>query len=449
MWGVPPRRLTRRRLGALGAALAGTGALATTACGAASTPVAPQSGGGAKSLAPATIRFHSRGGAPTAQEPMLYAEQVPAFMEKYPTIKVISEDFTGENYYEKITVLGAGGTLGDSMWTSVGGGGIYNVAAQRLIAPIDPFVARERFNLNQYYKNCIEGLKREGKLYGLPFKSHPGVSIHFFNRSLLEAKGAGVPDTSWTLDRLVDAAKRVTAGDVYGYFPATSQKSVLAFTRSYGGELLTPDGKKSLLNSPEAVGAITWMYEAFNKHRIAPAPPLPTGGANTMFTNGKLASGRWGTSFQNTAQNQVKDAFDWFAALHPKGPGGKFGSDYEIDAYSVIASSKEQDAAWEWVKWITRQEAGIRLGEIGGTVGGRPDVYKSPRLLKDPIRKVFLEAMETAQPGRPVHNTRMAQYEKTIIDGLAPLWDGKERPTRTFLDELTRQVQTILDEPLP
>ena len=36
---------------------------------------------------------------------------------------------------------------------------------------------------------------------------------------------------------------------------------------------------------------------------------------------------------------------------------------------------------------------------FGGTVGGRPDVYKSERLLKDPIRRVFLEAMETA--GRP------------------------------------------------
>jgi ABC-type glycerol-3-phosphate transport system substrate-binding protein len=283
----------------------------------------------------------------------------------------------------------------------------------------------------------------------LPFKSHPGVSIFFFNQSLFEQAGAGVPDKSWTLDRLADAAKRVTSGDVYGYFPATSQKSVLAFTRAFGGELLSPDGKRSLLNSPQAVAAVTWMYDSFHKHRIAPPLPLPQGGANTMFTTGKLASGRWGTSFQNTAQNQVKDQFKWFAALHPKGPGGVYGSDYEIDAYSVIAGSKEQAAAWEWVKWITRQEAGIRLGEIGGTVGGRPDVYKSDRLLKDPIRRVFLEAMETAQPGRPVYNTRMQEYEKVIQDGFTPLWQGKQTPSRAFMDELTRQVQAVLDQELP
>ncbi|MGH2370966.1 MAG: hypothetical protein ACRDI2_22540 [Chloroflexota bacterium] len=126
-----------------------------------------------------------------------------------------------------------------------------------------------------------------------------------------------------------------------------------------------------------------------------------------------------------------------------------YGSDYEIDGDSIIATSKQQEAGWQWVKWLTNQESGIRLGEIGGTVGGRPDVYKSERLLKDPIRKVFLEAMETAQPGRPVYNTRMAEYEKVIIDGLVPIWEGKETPSRSFMDELTRQVQVVLDQTLP
>lgn len=444
-------RLTRRGLfgsaGAVATVVATGTAVAT--CGPAGAPTGGAGTDVAEGIGPATIRFHSRGGPPTGQEVVLYDEQVPLFMQKYPRVKVIHEGFTGEDYYTKITVLGAGGTLGDAMWTSVGGGGIYNIAAQKLITPVDPFVAKEKLDLGQYYKGCIEGLKREGRLFGLPFKSHPGYALLFFNQSLLEQKGAGVPDKTWTLDRLVDASKRVTQGDTWGYFPATSQKSILAFTRASGGELLTPDGKKSLLNSPQAIAAVTWMYETFHKHRIAPAPPLPSGGESGLFVNGKLGSGRWGTFYQNTAQNQVKDSFKWFASLHPKGPGGVYGSDYEIDAYSVIASSKQQEAAWLWVKWITRQEAGIRLGEIGGTVGGRPDVYRSERLLKDPVRKVFLEAMENAQPGRPVYNTRMQEYEKVIQDGLKPVWEGTQTPNRSFMDELTRQVQAVLDKPLP
>jgi multiple sugar transport system substrate-binding protein len=439
----------------LGAALSATvgGGIALSACGAAgSAGSTTSSGDAAKSIAPATIRFHSRGGAPGSQEITLYEEQIPKFQEKNPNIKVVHEGFTGEDYATKITVLNAGGTLGDAMWTAVGGGVIYYYAAQKVIQPLDSLVAKEKFDLGQYYKNCIDGLKREGKLYGLPFKSHPGVSILFYNQSLMESKGAGVPDKTWTTDRLVEAAKKVTAGDTYGYYPDTSQKTILALTRAWGGELLDPEGKKSLLNSAQALGAITWMYEAFNKHNIAPKPSyLATqqGGIATMFTNGKLGSGKWGTSFQITAQQQVKESFKWFASLHPKGPGGVYGSDYEIDGDSITAVTKVPDAAWQWVKWLTNQESGIRLGEIGGTVGGRPDVYKSPRLLKDPIRSVFLEAMETAQPGRPVFNTRMAEYEKVIIDGLMPVWEGAQAPTKAFMDELTRQVQVVLDKPLP
>ncbi len=445
-------RWTRRRLIRVGATLgaAGIGGAALTACGAASSP---SSGNAAAkpNAAPVTIRFHSRGGAPGSQEVTLYDEQIPKFQEKYPNIKVIHEGFTGEDYPTKITVLNAGGTLGDAMWTAIGGGVIYYYAAQKVIQPIDPFVAKEKFDLTQYYKNCIEGLKREGKLYGLPFKSHPGVSILFYNQTEFEKRGAGVPDKTWTTDKLVEAAKKVTQGDVFGYNPDTSQKTVLTMTRAWGGELLDPEGKKSLLNSTQAIGAVTFMYEALNKHNIAPRPSVAAtqSGVNTMFINGKLASGKWGTSFQLTAAQQVKDSFKWFATLHPKGPGGVYGSDYEADADSITTVSKAPDAAWQWVKWLTNQESGIRLGEIGGTVGGRPDVYKSPRLLKDPIRAVFLEAMDTAQPGRPVFNTRMAEYEKTMQDGLLPVWESQQAPTKAFMDELTRQVQVVLDKPLP
>ena len=57
--------------------------------------------------------------------------------------------------------------------------------------------------------------------------------------------------------------------------------------------------------------------------------------------------------------------------------------------------------------------------------------------------------MDTAQPGRPVYNTRFAEYEKVMQDGLVPVWEGQQAPTKAFLDELTRQVQVVLDQPLP
>jgi multiple sugar transport system substrate-binding protein len=437
-----------------GAAVAATtvGSVALAACGA---PAGSNTGaGGSQTLPPATIRFHHRGGTIPSQEPTLYAEQLPLFQQKNPNIKVAEEGFTGEDYYTKITVLSAGGTLGDVMWTSVGGGGIYNLVAQKMLLPIDSLVAKEKFDLNQYYKNCIEGLKKDGKLYALPFKAHPGVGPLFYNETEFTRTGAGIPDKTWDLNKLLDAVRKVSkpAEGIWGYSPMTTQKTILTYVRAFGGELLDKEGKKSLINSPQATAAITWMYEAFAKYNVAPQPKWLTAQGltlDTAFTTGKLMSGKWGTSFQLTAANNVKDQFKWFATIHPKGPGGVPGSDYEIDGDSVTQVSKYPEQGFQLVKHLTSQEAGIRLGEIGGTVGGRPDVYKSERLLKDPIRKVFLEAMETAQPGVPVGNTRMAEYEKEIQDSLLPVFNGDTSPTKAFLDDLQRRVQAILDKPNP
>ncbi|MFM7198962.1 MAG: ABC transporter substrate-binding protein [Chloroflexota bacterium] len=421
----------------------------TTAAAAAAPNKAPEP---TKAAAEASITFHSRGGPPTGQEVILYEEQMPLFMKKFPNIKVKHEGFTGEDYVKKVTVLLASNSIGDAMWTAIGDGSIYNFAAMKAIIALDDLAAKEKFDLGQYYAGALAGMKRDGKLYGLPFKSHPGLAVMFYNKSLLESKGVTEPTKDWTLDQLVENAKKVTTDGVFGYDPLMDQKTFLALTRAHGGELIDAEGKKSQLNSPEAIAAITWLYEAVNKHKITPTPDqwkdLTTDAK--AFGAAKVAMLRRGTSFQIAAGQEVKDQFKWFVTAHPKGPKGIGGSDYEADGYSVTAASKNSGAAWEWVKWLTNQESGIRLGEIGGTVGGRPDVYKSDRLIsKQPERKVFVEVMEAAQPGRPAYNTRFSEYRTAMHEALMPLWTGKETPSKSFLDNANGVVQAILDKPLP
>ncbi len=423
---------------------------APTAAAAAAAPTkAPEP---AKAAENVEVTFQSRGGPPTGQEVILYEEQMPLFMKKFPNIKVKHEGFTGEDYVKKVTVLLASGSIGDAMWTALGDGSIYNFAAMKSIIGLDELAAKEKFDLGQYYSGAIGAMKRDGKLYALPFKSHPGMAVMFYNKDLLAAKGAtGEPTKDWTMDQLLENAKKASAEGMYGYDPNIDQKTFLALTRAFGGELIDAEGKKSLLNSPEAIAAITWLYEAINKHKITPTPDQlkDLGGDAKSFGAGKVAMLRRGTSFQIAAGQEVKDQFKWFVTVHPKGPKGVGGSDYEADGYSVTANSKKSEGAWEWIKWLTNQESGIRLGEIGGTVGGRPDVYKSDRLLKDPLRKIFLEAMETAQAGRPAYNTRFSEYETVMQDGLLPLWQGKETPSKSFIDNVTTTVQAVLDKPLP
>jgi ABC-type glycerol-3-phosphate transport system substrate-binding protein len=115
----------------------------------------------------------------------------------------------------------------------------------------------------------------------------------------------------------------------------------------------------------------------------------------------------------------------------------------------MTAASKQTAATWLWIKFITDQESGIRLGEIGGVPGARPDAYGSPRLQKDPVWKVFQDAMQVAQPARIPYNARMQEYARAIADGTKPLWDGTTTPNAAFFAEWSRTLQVILDMPLP
>lgn len=397
------------------------------------------------------VTFHSRGGAPTSQEIVLYEEQMPLFMQQFPSIRIKHEGFTNEDYIKKLTVLLASNSVGDSLFANNAAANIFQLIVQKALRPLDDAVAASKFDLAPYFPGSVAALRRDGKLYGLPFKSSPGRGVLYYNQSLLEARGAGVPTGDWTLEKLVGETRKVEGGELFGHLPGVVQQNLIGVVRAHGGELVDAEGRKSLLNSPEAATAIAWIYDLIHARRLAPAPSTVAtmGGDAKAFGAGKVATLRNGTSFHLSAQNEVKDQFKWFVTVHPKGPGGTGGSSFECDGYTIAQASRKADQAWEWVRWITRQEAGIRLAEIGGTAGGRVDVYRSPRLLKFPERQVFLEAMEQGAPFRPVFNTLFADYEAAINAALTPLWEGKETPGKSFLDGATALVQQVLDRPLP
>jgi hypothetical protein len=48
-----------------------------------------------------------------------------------------------------------------------------------------------------------------------------------------------------------------------------------------------------------------------------------------------------------------------------------------------------------------------------------------------------------------VGNWRQTECETAIVQLLQPLWAGKEKPTKTFVDGVTKQIQDIINKPKP
>jgi multiple sugar transport system substrate-binding protein len=444
------KRLSRRAF--LQASSMSAVGLALAAC--AAPGAAPATEGG-EAAAPAgekvTVRFHARIGQ---QEDTLYDMQLPKFMEENPDIEIVKESFPGAEYNAKVSTMLAGNTLGDAAWSALGGATINFMWAQNIVAPIDDLVAADNTDLSQWYEGCLNAITVEGNLLGLPFKAHPGLAVVYYNQTAFEAAGLELPTSGWTQDQQVEAAKALTNRDAnppfYGFLPGTGSiwKTLVTLTRAFGSELINEDGTVFQMNSEVGLQAVNWLYDLFHTHNVAPTPADMVGAANDMWIANSLGMYQGGTSVSVTGST-IGDAFEWMVAPNAVGPGGVGGSDYEVDAYCVTTTSEHPNEAFKWVQYLCNQDSGVQLGLIGGTVGGRPDVYGSEELLQFPFRVVFKEIMDNAMASRITANWRQAEAETALAQLMQPLWTGDEQPTQAFADSVTQQIQDIMDLPRP
>ncbi len=426
--------------------------LAIAACAA---PGAAPSGEAGGESAPAgektQIRFHARIGQ---QEDTLYDMQMPKFMEENPGIEIVKESFPGEEYNAKVSTMLAGNTLGDAAWSALGGATINFMWAQNIVAPLDDLVAAENVDLSQWYEGCINAITVEGNLLGLPFKAHPGLAVIYYNQTAFEAAGLELPQAGWTQAEQIEMAKALTNREatppMYGFLPGTGSvwKTMVALMRSNGSELLAEDATTLQLNTEVGVQSVTYLYDLYHTHMVAPTPAELIGTANDMWIAGSLGMVQGGTSLSVTGST-IGDAFEWMVAPNAVGSAGVGGSDYEVDAYTVTTTSANPSEAFKWVQYLANQDSGIQLGLIGGTVGGRPDVYGAPELLAFPFRVVFKEIMDNAQASRITANWRQSEAEAAIQQLMQPLWTGDEEPSQAFIDGVTQQIQDILNQPKP
>ncbi len=445
-------RMTRR--GFLRAASFATMGVAMAACAAPAAAPAPasESGEAAPSGEPVTIRFHARIGA---QEDALYDLQMPKFMEENPNIELVRESFPGDEFSAKVSTMQAGGTLGDAIWSALGQAKIQFAWAQGQVAPIDDLVASQNVDLTEWYDGCIRAITVDGNLLGLPFKAHPGMAVTYYNQTLFDEAGLEYPTANWDQAAHLEMAQALTKdeGDrttQFGYTPNIGWKGFVTLLRAFGGELLSEDGATFQLTSDEGMAAVNYAYDLHHTYNVSPKPDQIVGTADgrDMWATGVLGMFQAGTWASNLG-NAIGDKFEWMVTSNAVGAGGVGGSDYEVDAYCVTTATENPNEAFQWVQYLCNEESGVQLGVIGGTVGGRPDVYGSEVLLQFPYRVVFKEIMDNAMDSRITANWRQEEAETAFAQLAQPLWAGDEQPTDAFVGELAAHIQDIMDQPRP
>ncbi|HEY3078751.1 MAG TPA: sugar ABC transporter substrate-binding protein [Chloroflexota bacterium] len=314
----------------------------------------------------------------------------------------IKGEYVGEDYWTKLQTQIGAGTPPD-----VGIGEFVRVVSfgkGNVLMELDDLIARDKVPLDQHFSASVAQYRwqsgefdsggKGGKMYGLPSDGQGHIFV--YNKKMFDEAGVKYPTDDWNWNDVVEAAKKMTKPDQNkwgAYVPGLGVLGRGNFLYAAGGELISPDFKKSGLDMPESIDAYKWAWDLIYTHKVAPKP-LPKEPANPF------ASGRVGMYFDGVWWIgdfvEIKD-FEWDVAQFPKHPKtGKRTTSLEADGWWAFKATKDRDLAWSLTKFLGSDKAQRKFGELEFVVPSSiPEVAKDWYAKKPPASRA--KALENVE----------------------------------------------------
>jgi multiple sugar transport system substrate-binding protein len=279
----------------------------------------------------------------------------------------------------------------------------------------------------------------KGKNYGIPLGSN--TVVLWINTDMATAAGLDInkPPTTW--DEFETWAGKMTdkAKGIYG--TAMLAKKDETGTFLFLPWILQNGGNIDKLDSPEAIGALAFWTKLINEG-YAPKSAINDGFAEIyqQFTTGKAAmmiSGTWNVN------SVPKDApnLKWKVALLPytKQPASSLGG----ENWAMFAASKQQDGAWEFLKFVTDPSYGTKLTDCMGYIPSRKDVLATvaAKNKDNPTMQVFLKQMESAAARGPLPN--WSDVSAVIQEAMQEALSGQKSPEQAMKDAAAKMAPLL------
>ena len=283
---------------------------------------------------------------------------IPLFEEE-TGIKIVMDELGYVDLYQKLTADFVGKTAQyDLMTVDIVWSGEY--AANGYTLPLDDFMARDAavINVDDIMPVAWTLGEWEGKHWAYPLAGYANVLN--YRKDLLEAAGITPPTTQ---EELLDAAMKLTKDEGYGIALLGAKGSAVAqdymsFLQQHGGSILDANGNIAL-NTPKNVETLEFFGELFNY-----APPGSTDywwdQRETAFRNGTVAMMEgWSIAragYENPEMSSIVGKVDVTAAPVSAGMEPKYGFGGWGIGINASSDPVKQEAAWEFIKWLTSEE---------------------------------------------------------------------------------------------
>lgn len=294
-------------------------------------------------------------------------------------------------------------------------------AAARLLEPIDKSIPPEQ--LADVSPLARKLSSYDGELYGWPWFEHT-VGILYYRTDLLKeaglVDGGGKPKPPETWEQYVDAAKRLTKGEVFGTLVEAKRDQepfwrFIGLLWQAGGDILDDRGKV-VIDSPEAAEAVQFQADLLHKYKVSPPGSFNYYNVDnhTLFIQGKLAmTENWPymvSLAKNPAQSRVVDKFDLAPTI------GHRKRTWTTNAFTWVVpkNARHKDEAFEFLKFVTSRPMLIDLARRYQLPMTRRSLRNAPELAEFKHMPVVAQAIEM---GRPIPLTpKWAEIRDAIID---------------------------------
>ncbi|HEU5194570.1 MAG TPA: sugar ABC transporter substrate-binding protein, partial [Methylomirabilota bacterium] len=343
------------------------------------------------------LRFWAMG-----REGEVVGELLADFERAHPGITVKVQQLPWTAAHEKILTAFAGDVTPDLC--QLGNTWLPELVALDALAPLDRHAAASPVVRSEDYFTGIWDTNRvDGRLYGVPW--YVDTRLLFYRRDLLRQAGFAAPPRSWhEWTRMLAAIQMSSPSDRFGILlPLNEAEPLFALALQQGEPLLRDGGRWGNFSGPGFRRALQFYVQMFQRGW---APAVATVAISTVwyeFGRGRFVffvSGPW--NIGELRRRLPRDQQDtWMTAPLP-GPDGPGASIAGGSSLVVFRASRNQDAAWRLVEFLSQPSVQRRFHALTGNLPPRRATWQDPALAADVHARAFRDQLERVKPAPTV-----------------------------------------------
>lgn len=355
------------------------------------------------------------------------------------------EQVPWNNYWTKLDASLQTKESADVMWMNVY---LTKYADAGVVKPLDEYIAKDKLDMGQYVEGRVNAFKLAGKQYALP-KGLDSVFVAY-NKEIFERYGVEQPKKGWTWDDMKNTAAQLrdkiskAGGSEYPIvMELDGQPSWLNFVKQNGGYYVSDDGKKTGMGLDASVGAIQNMVDLMSNKLMASYKVLSETKGTDLFLSGQGAMVFIGSWKSSVLEGSTIGKNGKIGLLQMPSLNGSNSSVLGGLGYCLSASSKNPDAAWELIKYLTSEESlnneAVNGIDIPANKNAQAGYLKN---FKNIDAQVILDASKT---GFPYPSNGNFEWTSFVDDAVQKALSGVV-PAKQALQEGSSKAQEVLDK---